>query len=156
LENITLAIPVLLPLTIGFIILFLPSRLSVLFRAVTLIISIVTFILAIVIFTSGESQFSWSILTLAEGVFNLALLLKVTTLGKFILLFAMGFGLLITLYSFKARTAVDEQRNSNFYYGSILLTIGGSAGILLSNHLLFLLIFWEIVTDPQFKSVALR
>ena len=153
-ENITLAVPVLLPLIIGFIMLFLPSRFSALFKALTLILSILTFILAIVIFSSGESQFSWSILTLAQGEFNLALLLRVTSLGKFILLFAMGFGFLITLYSLKARTVVDERRNSNFYYGSILLTIGGSAGILLSNHLLFLLIFWEIVTASLYLLIT--
>ncbi len=149
-----LCVPVLLPLIAGFIMLFLPSRFSVLFRVLTLIISIVAFILAIVIFSSGDSQFSWSILTLAQGEFNLALLLKVTSLGKFILLFAMGFGFLITLYSLKARAAVDEQRNSNIYYGSILLTIGGSAGILLSNHLLFLLIFWEIVTASLYLLIT--
>jgi formate hydrogenlyase subunit 3/multisubunit Na+/H+ antiporter MnhD subunit len=154
LENITLAIPVLLPLAVGFIILFLPNRLSVLFRSLTLIISIITFIFAVLIFTSGESQFSWSILTLADGQFNLALLLKATSLSKFILLFAMGFGFLITLYSLKSRAAVDEQQNSNFYYGSILLTIGGSAGVLLSNHLLFFLIFWEIVTASLYLLIT--
>ena len=153
-ENFTLTIPVLLPLIAGFIMLFLPSKLTVLFRAVTLIVSIAAFILAIVIFTSGESQFSWSILTLAEGEFNLSLLLKVTSLGKFILLFAMGFGFLITLYSLKSRSAADEKRNSNIFYASILLTIGGSAGILLSNHLLFLLIFWEIVTASLYLLIT--
>ncbi|MBN1973148.1 MAG: hypothetical protein JW787_05885 [Sedimentisphaerales bacterium] len=152
--NVIICIPVLLPLIVGFLMLFLPSKLSVLFRASTLIISIVTFILAIVIFTSGESQYSWHILNLAQGEFDLTLLLKVTSLGKFILLFAMGFGLLITLYSLKARTTADVQKNSNIYYGSILLTIGGSAGILLSNHLLFLLIFWEIVTASLYLLIA--
>ncbi len=153
-ENFTLTIPVFLPLIAGFIMLFLPNKLSVLFRTVTLIISIAAFILALTIFMSGESQFSWSVLTLAEGRFNLSLLLKVTSLGKFILLFAMGFGFLITLYSLKARSAADEKRNSNIFYGSILLTIGGSAGILLSNHLLFLLIFWEIVTASLYLLIT--
>jgi formate hydrogenlyase subunit 3/multisubunit Na+/H+ antiporter MnhD subunit len=153
-NDLILCVPVLLPLIAGFIILFLPSKLSVLFRALTLIISIVTFVLAIVIFISGDSQFSWSVLTLPEGGFNLALLLKVTALGKFILLFAMGFGFLISLYSLRARTAADEQRNSDIYYGSILLAIGGSAGILLSNHLLFLLIFWEIVTASLYLLIT--
>ena len=153
-NSFILTVPVFLPLIIGFIVLFLPSKLSVLFRALTLIISVVTFILGIVIFASGESQFSWSILTLAEDQFNLSLLLNVTVLGKFILLFAMGFGLLITLYSLKSRATEDEQRNSNIYYGSILLAIGGSAGILLSNHLLFLLIFWEIVTASLYLLIT--
>ena len=134
--------------------LFLPNKLSVLFRGLTLVVSAATLVLAIIIFTSGGSEFSWSVLTLAAGRFNLSLLLKVTTLGKFILLFAMGFGFLITLYSLRARSASDEQQNSNFYYSSILLAIGGSAGILLSNHLLFLLIFWEIVTASLYLLIT--
>jgi formate hydrogenlyase subunit 3/multisubunit Na+/H+ antiporter MnhD subunit len=63
----------------------------------------------------------------------------------------MGFGLLITLYSFKSMAGA---KHLNIYYGSILLTIGGSAGILLSNHLLFLLIFWEIVTAALYLLIS--
>ena len=151
-NDFILCVPVFLPLIIGFVMLFLPSRLSSVFKALTLIISIITFVLGIVLFRTSEACFAWSVLSLGE--FNLTLLLTLTSLGKFILLFAMGFGLLITIYSLKARAADDEQRNSNIYYGSILLTIGGSAGILLSNHLLFLLIFWEIVTVSLYLLIS--
>jgi len=137
LEINILSIPVFLPLIVGFVLLFLPNKLRSASRALTLIISGLTFILGIRIFTGGESAYTWPVFQL--GNVNLDLLLSVTPLGKFVLLFAMGFGLLITLYSLKSRA-------TNIYYGAILLTIGGSAGILLSNHLLFLLIFWEIVT----------
>ena len=151
-NDFILCVPVFLPLIIGFVMLFLPSRLSSLFKAFTLIISIITFVLGIVLFKTSDADFIWLVLSLGE--FNLTLLLTVTSLGKFVLLFAMGFGLLITIYSLKARTADDEKRNSNIYYGSILLTIGGSAGILLSNHLLFLLIFWEIVTASLYLLIT--
>ena len=147
-----LSIPVFLPLIVGFVLLFLPNKLKSLSRALTLIISIITFILGIRIFTGGESAYTWSILKL-ENV-NLELLLSATPLGKFILLFAMGFGLLITLYSLKSRETSEERRATNIYYGAILLTIGGSAGILLSNHLLFLLIFWEIVTVALYLLIS--
>ena len=148
----TLVIPVFLPLVVGFVILLLPNKLCSLFRGLTLIISVITFVLGIIVFKSGGSDVSWSILQL--GDVKLELLLTATSLGKFMLLFAMGFGLLITLYSFGSRTAGDEKRNSNVYYGSILLTIGGSAGILLSNHLLILLIFWEIVTVSLYLLIS--
>lgn len=59
----------------------------------------------------------------------------------------MGFGLLISVYSLRSR-------DTNIYYGSLLLTIGGSAGILLSNHLLALLIFWEIVTVSLYLLIT--
>ena len=152
-ETNILSISVFLPLIIGFVILLLPNKLNSLFRGLTLVISIVTFILGIIIFkSSGDTSVSWSILQL--GDVKLELLLTATSLGKFMLLFAMGFGLLITLYSFRSRTAGDEKRNSNIYYGSILLTIGGSAGILLSDHLLILLIFWEIVTVSLYLLIS--
>jgi formate hydrogenlyase subunit 3/multisubunit Na+/H+ antiporter MnhD subunit len=72
-------------------------------------------------------------------------------LGSFILVFAMGFGVLITVYSLKSSATI---KRINEYYGAILLAIGGSAGILLSNHLLFLLIFWEIVTAALYILVS--
>jgi len=152
LEKSILCIPVFLPLIVGFVILLLPNRFSSLFRALTLIISAVTFVLGIIIFNSGGSGVTWSILELGE--IKLELILTATPLGKFMLLFAMGFGLLITLYSLKSRSIGDEQRNANIYYGATLLTIGGSAGILLSNHLLVLLIFWEVVTVSLYLLIS--
>lgn len=151
-ETSILCIPVFLPLIIGFILMFMPNRLSSLFRALTLIISIIAFVIAVSIFISGGFDTTWPVLQL-EGL-ELVLMLSVTKLGAFMLLFAMGFGLLITLYSFKSRSADDEKRNSNIYYGATLLAIGGSAGILLSNHLLFLLIFWEIVTVSLYLLIT--
>ncbi|MHC4130957.1 MAG: NADH-quinone oxidoreductase subunit 5 family protein [Planctomycetota bacterium] len=83
--------------------------------------------------------------------FNLDLVLNAKALGSFILLFASLFGLLITIYSFKSGAG---ENSPNIFYGSILLTIGGSAGILLSDHLLFLLIFWEIVTASLYLLIT--
>jgi formate hydrogenlyase subunit 3/multisubunit Na+/H+ antiporter MnhD subunit len=150
LEMNILCIPVFLPLVVGFVLLFLPNKFKSVSRALAFIISAVTFVLSIRIFTGAEISFAWPILQL-ENV-NLELLLNVTPLGKFVLLFAMGFGLLITLYSLKS-VGLSVKR-VNEYYGAILLTIGGTAGILLSNHLLFLLIFWEIVTVSLYLLIT--
>jgi formate hydrogenlyase subunit 3/multisubunit Na+/H+ antiporter MnhD subunit len=152
LETSILCVPVFLPLIVGFIILLLPNKLSSLFRALTVIISVVTFVLGISIFTSGGSDTIWPVLQL--GQIELQLMLTAAPLGKFMLLFAMGFGLLITIYSLRSRTADDDQRNANIYYGATLLTIGGTAGILLSNQLLFLLIFWEFVTVSLYLLIS--
>jgi formate hydrogenlyase subunit 3/multisubunit Na+/H+ antiporter MnhD subunit len=67
------------------------------------------------------------------------------------LMFACGFGFLITLYSLKSMALSDK---ANTFYGAVLLTIGGSTGILLSQHLLFLLIFWEIVTVSLYLMIT--
>ena len=145
-----LCVSVFLPLIVGFVLLFLPNKFKSVSRILTFIISVVTFVLSIRIFTGADFSFAWPILQL-ENV-NLELLLNATPLGKFVLLFAMGFGLLITLYSLKS-VGLNVKR-VNEYYGAILLTIGGSAGILLSNHLLFLLIFWEIVTVSLYLLIT--
>jgi formate hydrogenlyase subunit 3/multisubunit Na+/H+ antiporter MnhD subunit len=146
----TLLILVFLPLIAGFVMLFLPNRLRLLSKALTLIISAFVFVKSIQIFNLGQLDYAWSILQI--GNLKLDLLLSATPLGAFILMFAMGFGLLITLYSLKSMAGA--KREVNLYYGSILLTIGGSAGILLSNHLLFLLIFWEIVTASLYLLIT--
>jgi formate hydrogenlyase subunit 3/multisubunit Na+/H+ antiporter MnhD subunit len=145
------ALPVMpfLPLIVGFVLLFLPNRARLLSKILTLIISAATFVLAILIFSYGRPEYAWSILEIGEA--RLDLLLSAKPLGAFMLMFAMGFGLLITLYSLKSMAGAKRQ---NEYYGAILITIGGSAGILLSNHLLFLLIFWEIVTASLYLLIA--
>ena len=150
-DNILLIL-VFLPLVAGFLLLFLPNRVKFPGKALTLFISLAAFVVAVRVFALARLEYEFSILRI--GNFKLDLLLASTPLSKFILMFAMGFGLLITLYSLKSRATSDEPRATNIYYGSILITIGGSAGILLSNHLLFLLIFWEIVTASLYLLIT--
>ncbi|HUW18331.1 MAG TPA: proton-conducting transporter membrane subunit [Sedimentisphaerales bacterium] len=142
-------ITVFLPLVAGFILLFLPGRIKFVPKVFTLTISALTLALAVWIFGVGPSRYPTASLQIYG--FELELILDVTPLRAFILLFAMGFGLLITLYSLKSEAGV---KRANMYYGAILLTIGGSAGVLLSDHLLFLLIFWEIVTASLYLLIT--
>jgi formate hydrogenlyase subunit 3/multisubunit Na+/H+ antiporter MnhD subunit len=151
---LVLLILVFLPVAAGFLLLFVGSRNKSLGKALALIISIIAFALAVEVFAAvalGHS-YSWSFLKLQIYNQRLDLLLSAKPLGAFILLFACGFGLLITLYSL--RTTGSQAGRANQYYGAILLTIGGSAGILLSNHLLFLLIFWEVVTASLYLLIT--
>jgi formate hydrogenlyase subunit 3/multisubunit Na+/H+ antiporter MnhD subunit len=171
LETNILCIPVFLPLIVGFILLFLPNKLRFLSQALTLIISVIAFALSIRIFNIGQTAYNLPILQLGDqfGDLKLTLMLNAQPLGAFILIFAMGFGLLISLYSIRSvgvgasglitdLSTKDKNaatiRRVNEYYGAILLTIGGTAGILLSNHLIFLLIFWEIVTVSLYLLIA--
>lgn len=145
-----LLIPIFAPLVVGFALLFVPGTMKPLHKLVALVGAVVAFVLAIKIFVApAELEYSWSILQIAE--LRLDLLLLANPLSKFMLLFAMGFGFLISLHSLKA-TPVAQQ--ANIYYGSVLLAIGGSAGVLLSNHLVFLLIFWEIVTVSLYLLIT--
>jgi formate hydrogenlyase subunit 3/multisubunit Na+/H+ antiporter MnhD subunit len=142
-------IAIFLPLIVGFVLLFLPSRTRFVSQALTLTISVITFGLAVWIFGVGPSRYPTAPLEIYG--FRLELILHVTPLRAFILLFAMGFGLLITLYSLRSQAGA---KRANVYYGAILLTIGGSAGVLLSDHLVFLLIFWEIVTASLYLLIT--
>jgi len=137
------------PLVVGFVLLFLPRGLRSISKAATLIVSLIAFCQAVRIFRLDEASYAWSIL--AIGNFRLDLLLSAQPLGSFILIFATGFGVLIALYSLASKAQISR---INEYYGSILLAIGGSAGILLSDHLLFLLIFWEIVTASLYILIS--
>lgn len=143
-----LLIEVFLPLIVGFVLLFLPNRLKSLSAALALIISIAAFALSVRIFVSGTYNDGF---ILRIGDIKLDLVLTATPLGSFILMFAMGFGLLIVLYSLRSMSQASHQSE---YYGAVLVTIGGTAGILLSNHLLFLLIFWEIVTASLYLLIT--
>ncbi len=140
---------ILLPLIAGFVLLFVPNKIKGLSKALALVISAVSFIWAVKIFSNGPLDYSLPVFQI--GTLKLDLLLAAKPLGSFMLLFACGFGLLITIYSLKSAGNI---RRVNEYFGAVLLTIGGSAGILLSNHLLFLLIFWEIVTVSLYILIS--
>jgi len=145
-----LLIPIFAPLVAGFLLLFVPGTMKPVHKLLALVGAVVAFLLAIKIFVApAELAYSWSILQI-DG-FKLDLLLMTSPLRSFVLLFAMGFGFLISLYTLKAEPAAES---SGMFYGSLLLTIGGSAGVLLSNHLVFLLIFWEIVTVSLYLLIT--
>ena len=136
-----LLMPIFIPLALGFILLFTPCKWNLLHKWCGLVISGLAFLLAIRLYAAKALTFNLSILDVWQV--KLDLLLTTNPLNSFILLFAMGFGLLIAVYSMKNTPA---PRQSNLFYGALLLAVGGSAGILLTGHLVFLLIFWEIVT----------
>ncbi|MFH1371373.1 MAG: proton-conducting transporter membrane subunit [Planctomycetota bacterium] len=145
-----LFVTVFLPLAVGFVMLFLPGRWRRLSQFIAMVVCGLAFVLSIMIFRGGPAAYEGYTFNLA-GI-DLTLNFAAEPLSKFILLFAMGFGVLITLYSLKA-LAPTAMRFTE-YYGAILLTIGGSAGIILSDNLLFLLIFWEIVTASLYILIT--
>ncbi len=144
-----LPVLVFVPLAVGFVLLFVPARARRLARTLAVLLSAAAFVLSIWMFAASPGPYAKSILT--AGDFDLTVLLAVRPLGGFMLMFAMGFALLISLYSLRF---IPDAAHNNIYYGSILLTLGGSAGILLSQHLLFLLIFWEIVTASLYLLIT--
>ena len=85
--NTILLVPVFLPLVIGFVLLFLPNKIKSLSKILTLIISGLTLVLAIRIFTLGQLNYAWPVFQIDE--LKLDLLLSAKPLGAFILMFAI-------------------------------------------------------------------
>ena len=147
-DNILFLI-VFVPLVAGFVMLFMPRRIRALARVLTLILSALSLLLAVWIFSI--SRYDYSFFALRIGEFTLDIFFHSKPLNSFMLIFATLFGLLITLYSFKS---MAQAKRANTFYGAVLITIGGSAGILLSDHLLLMLIFWEIVTASLYLLIT--
>jgi len=157
LDNILL-IAVLLPLAAGFVTLFFPRRLELPAKVVALVVSVISLGLAIRIFRLGGLVYERPLFEIADVTFNLSLMSG--PLGAFILMFACGMGLLITIYSLgKTRPSADAVgtetvRIPGIYFGSICLVLGGAAGILLADNLLLLLVCWEIVTAALYLLIT--
>jgi formate hydrogenlyase subunit 3/multisubunit Na+/H+ antiporter MnhD subunit len=74
-----------------------------------------------------------------EWTFSGTSLLRVDALNGFMLLAAGLFGLLITLFSLPFMRSHSKITG---YYGYLLLALGSTFGVLLSNHWILLLVFW--------------
>ena len=67
------------------------------------------------------------------------------------LLFATGFGLLVSVFSLPFMSGRGRLRE---YYAFLLFSIAGASGVLLADHLLVFLVFWEIVTASLYFLVS--
>jgi formate hydrogenlyase subunit 3/multisubunit Na+/H+ antiporter MnhD subunit len=147
--NELLPIIVFGPLLGGFILLFLPRALRYVSAVLTLLVTALVFVGAFYIFRI--KSLAWSIAVFQLQHISFDLLLKSSPLSAFIILFTAGFAFLVAVYSIKSFV---DNRASNIYFGAILLTAGASIGVLLSDHLLALLFFWEIVTVALYLLIT--
>ena len=106
-EN-SLLMLIFVPLVVGFILLFTPAKWKLLHKGCGLVISALAFLSAIQLYTAGKIVFDQPIFDIWQVKLNL--LFETNHLNTFILLFAMGFGLLITVYSLKD-TSAPRQSN---------------------------------------------
>jgi formate hydrogenlyase subunit 3/multisubunit Na+/H+ antiporter MnhD subunit len=145
-----LLIPVVLPLAVGLFNFILPKK-DRWFRGIlSLTTAAVTFASAVWIFVEKDLVFRYSLF--AVGNFSLSFDLAPTPLSSFILIFATGFGLLISLYSLGYLSGKNRPRE---YYSFFLFALGGSSGVLLADHFLILLIFWEIVSASLYFLITI-
>jgi len=142
-------VPVLTPLAIGLLSLFLPKRDRWFRGLLCLLTSAVAFTSAVFLHTAKGSELR--IPLFAIGRFILSFDLAPGPLSSFILIFATGFAVLISLYSLGFMPATSRLRE---YYAFLLFALGGTSGVLLADHFLIFLIFWEIVSASLYFLIT--
>jgi formate hydrogenlyase subunit 3/multisubunit Na+/H+ antiporter MnhD subunit len=81
-------------------------------------------------------------------------MLQLSQISGFMLLFTYLFGFLISIYIFSSRSEVETGDNQFMAY--FFWTLAGASGVFLSINLLSLLIFWEMVTAVFFLYLNSR
>jgi multicomponent K+:H+ antiporter subunit A len=77
--------------------------------------------------------------------------LRMDGLAALFVLLILGIGLLVILY---ARYYLAERDPMGRFYGMLLLFMGAMLGIALSDHLLQLLVFWEVTSLSSFLLIS--
>jgi formate hydrogenlyase subunit 3/multisubunit Na+/H+ antiporter MnhD subunit len=135
-----LAIPVLLPLAAGILIFILPRRVAWVREVLTLLAASGAFAAALRIFLNRPGPLRVPLIALAAS-----------PLASFILLFATGYGVLLSLYSFSYMAAKPRGKE---YYAFFSIALAGAAGVLLAEHMLLFLIAWELVTASLYFLIT--
>jgi len=91
--------------------------------------------------TTEPTAFAWS--WVQFGDVELAVQLNSTTLGLLVLFAAAAFGLLISVYSFRAMAGNHWEGK---FYAYLIWALGGACVVGLAGNLLVLLVGWELVT----------
>ena len=143
--------PIVIPGVAGLITLVIPRKGKMLAGIIALAVAVWTFLRAISLFGAGDMAVSRVLFSLGGSLpfeFNL----RLYHFSAFILLFIALFGILIILYSLGYLRGKDTP---SIYYSFILWTLAAAAGAVLTDNLLVLLIFWEILTFLLYFMVNL-
>lgn len=143
--------PIVIPAVVGLIPLFIPRKGRVAAGIVSLAASAWVLWQSIRLFNGGDLAFSAHAFSFGSGL-SIDFALRLYNFSGFILLFTALFGVLIILYSIGY---FWKREVSSSYYTFILWTIAAAAGAVLSDNLLFVLIFWEILTMLLYLLVNL-
>jgi len=84
---------------------------------------------------------------------GLDLALRMDGLSALFVLLILGIGLLVILY---AHYYLSEEDSPGRFYGIFLVFMGAMLGVVLSDHLLQLLIFWELTSLSSFLLIGFR
>ncbi|UCH14407.1 MAG: hypothetical protein JSV22_00205 [Bacteroidales bacterium] len=151
---------VFLPLFTGILLIVLPQRFRIFKQVFALIISIITFISALLIYIAKSAGryvnlfnlFPLRYLSLSEdfeAVTGLAVL-NVDNLAKLIVLFVCLFSVIIIIYSF---AYINKANNIRNYYAYLMLTLACSVCAALADNLILFIIFWGFLCLTLYKLI---
>lgn len=145
-----LPVIIVLPLLTGIVSLVLPNwkKLREIFVNLGLIAS---FYIALKIFLEGSMPFAYDLLDF--GSFNMYFLLSLSKLKAVFLLFINLFAMLIGIYSINFMAKRDRKREYYFYFS---LVLAFANGVILANHFIFFLIFWELVALMLYLLITIN
>jgi len=141
-----------LPIIVGLLLFLIPEKYRLIKGITSVIISIITFYIAIVIFRTGQDIIKFSAFTdisffryLGLAVFSdpeRYVFFTLDNLSRLIILFISLFACLISLYSL---VYITPDKKMSCYYPYFLMTVGASLGAVLADNLLLFIIFWGIL-----------
>jgi formate hydrogenlyase subunit 3/multisubunit Na+/H+ antiporter MnhD subunit len=146
-------IPIVVPAIAGGLCLLVPRRVRFLRELIALAGLAWAFAAAVRLFGAGQASYAADWMTFGDlkVIFELAL----TRFNAFIIVFATLFGLVVGVYSMGWAGLRNDEHDGRRYYAFLLWTVGAACGAALSNSLLFLLLFWEVLTVILFVYVNL-
>ena len=150
---IELQYTILLPIVAGIALFILPERIKAVKGIIAVLVSGTALLYSYLLFQAPDSIVSQRIFPLlgvsSEGVNDL-LVFNIDILSKTIVLFICFFGLMISLYSLSYITRDSRIPN---YYSYFLITVGASAGAVLSDHLFLFITFWGVLGLTLYKLI---
>lgn len=151
---------IFLPLIAGIVLFAFPERIKVIKGIIALIFTGITFFFSLKLFSVSEKIIN---LDLFSSYFNEGTLLNnilqganrysrfnIDNLSKFITLAIGFFGLVIIVYSL---SYISKSRQIKNYYPYFLITLGLSAGAVLTDNLLFFITSWGILGLTLYKLI---
>ncbi len=137
-----LLVPIVIPAVAGLIPIFIPRKGKIVAGIVSLAASVWVLWHAVGLFGAGDLNYARGLFSLGAGL-PFEFTLRLYDFSAFVLLFIEVFGALVILYSIGYLRGKDT---SSIYYSFILWTMAAAAGAVLTDNLLVLLVFWELLT----------
>ncbi|MBN1697745.1 MAG: NADH dehydrogenase [Spirochaetales bacterium] len=137
------------PIGVGVLLFLLPGKIRFLREIVSFIVTAAAFAVTFPLFFQKNLSYILTLVSLES--FDFSLRFTLNPFNSFLLIFLTGFGLLVAIYSFSYMAGKERRKE---YYSFLLVTVGAGCGILVSDHFLFFLIFWEVVSISLYFLVS--